>query len=399
VFREADSTGLDGVLVKPVSPSLLFDAAMRALGDEDHRLTPPGGVLPIQTTETSVLARLQGARVLVVEDNELNQQVAFELLGAAGITVDVAENGSLGVQRAQETSYDLVLMDLQMPVMDGWEAARRIRALPGLARLPILAMTANALAGDRDRSLAAGMNDHVTKPIDPEELFEVLLRWLPHRTVHAPAECETAADVSSPSAVAGPALDLIPGLDTADGLRRVLGRREAYVGILRRFAVGHADVTRDIRAALAEGRRADAERRAHTLKGAAGTIGARELQRQAGEIEAALRQGATPKDVEPLLDTAGAILDDLVSALLRTLPSEPELTSVTSSVDAKVLAAAVGRLDRLLSSDAAEAVDAFEAAGPILAAAFGERAGQIGKLVRSYQFEEALAALREVTRG
>jgi two-component system, sensor histidine kinase and response regulator len=397
MLRDADSTRFDGVLVKPVSPSLLFDTAMRVLGDEDHRLTTAGGLTPIRTTETRVLARLQGARVLVVEDNELNQQVAVELLSAAGIRVDVAQNGSVGVQRVQETSYDVVLMDLQMPVMDGWEATRRIRALPGFARLPILAMTANALAGDRERSLAAGMNDHVTKPIDPEELFDVLLRWLTHRTVDA-AERDTAAPVPTPLPEAGPPLDLIPGLDTADGLRRVLGRREAYVGILRRFAEGQADIARDIRAALAEGRRADAERGAHTLKGVAGTIGARELQRQAAELEAALRQSATPEDVEPLLETAGGMLDDLISALLRTLPLDPKQTAAVPSVDAKVLATAVSGLDHLLSCDAAEAIDAFEAARPILAAAFGERAAQIGQLVRRYQFEEALAALREVAR-
>jgi two-component system sensor histidine kinase/response regulator len=397
VFHEAETAGFDGILVKPVSPSLLFDAAIRALGDEGLRSTSEGRVVPNVQADTRDLARLQGAQVLLVEDNELNQQVALELLGAAGIHVELAENGAQGVQRTREGSYDLVLMDVQMPVMDGLEAARQIRAMPGFDRLPILAMTANAMAGDRERSLAAGMNDHVTKPIDPDQLFDVLLRWLPDRAAHAPAAREAAALLSAPGS--GPVLDFIPGLDAADGLRRVLGRREAYLNLLRRFAIGHADVTHDIRAALADGRPADAERAAHTLKGVAGSIGARQLQREAGEVEAALRRGATPAEVGPLLDPAERTLADLIAALLRTLPPEAEVTPVAATVDPDALAGAISRLEQLLSREAVEAIDAFEAAGPLLTAAFGERAGRVGKLVRGYRFEDALAALREIAGG
>jgi two-component system, sensor histidine kinase and response regulator len=320
-----------------------------------------------------------------------------ELLAAAGIHVELAQNGALAVQRAEQGSYDLVLMDLQMPVMDGMEATRRIRAMPGRDRLPILAMTANAMAGDRERSLAGGMNDHVTKPIDPEELFDVLLRWLPDRVARGPAVGEIAADEPpSPLPPTDLGLDLIPGLDTADGMRRVLGRREAYVGLLRRFAAGHASSMRDIRTALADGRRDDAERGAHTLKGVAGTIGAGQLQREAAEVEAALRRGATPTEVAPLLDPAERTLEHLVTALLRALPAETQVAPAATSVDRAALAAAVAGLEQLLSSDAVEAIDAFEAAKPILAAAFGDRSAQIGKLVRGYRFEDALAALREM---
>jgi two-component system sensor histidine kinase/response regulator len=395
VFREADDAGFDGMLVKPVSPSMLFDAAIRALDGEGRGSGSEGAVMPIPQTDTADLARLHGAHVLLVEDNELNQQVALELLGAAGIHVDLAENGAQGVQRVQEGSYELVLMDLQMPVMDGLEATRRIRAIPGRARLPILAMTANAMAGDRDRSLAAGMNDHVTKPIDPDELFDVLLRGLPDRTGQAPAAAATVADVAASSpVVTAPMLEQIRGLDAADGLRRVLGRHDAYVGLLRRFANGHASAMRDIRTALAEGRHADAERVAHTLKGVAGTIGARQLQREAGEVEAALRRSAPAADVGPLLDPAERTLDDLITALQGALPPEAAATPVPAAVDPEALAAAIGRLDQLLSTDAAEAVDAFEMERPILTAAFGERAAQIGTLIRRYRFEEALDALR-----
>jgi two-component system sensor histidine kinase/response regulator len=165
------------------------------------------------------------------------------------------------------------------------------------------------------------------------------------------------------------------------------------------FAIGHADATRDIRAALVAGRRADAERVAHTLKSVAGTIGARQLHGEAGEVEAAFRGGATPVDVAPLLDAAERTLDDLIRALLCALPPEPKAAPRAASVEPQALAAAVGQLEELLSSDAAEAVDAFEATAPILAPAFGERAAKIGELVRDYRFEDALvAALREAAR-
>jgi two-component system, sensor histidine kinase and response regulator len=152
---------------------------------------------------------------------------------------------------------------------------------------------------------------------------------------------------------------------------------------------------RDIRTALADGRRDEAERGAHTLKGVAGTVGAGQLQREAGEVEAALRRGATAEEVVPLLDPAERTLDHLTTALLGALPAESP-AAPPSSVDSAALAAAVAALEELLSSDAAEAIDAFETAKPILAAAFGDRSEQIGKLVRGYRFEDALAALREL---
>ena len=395
VFREAEDVGFDGILLKPVSPSIVFDAAIRALGGEATR--PARQPILARHAGTGDLGRLQGAQVLLVEDNELNQQVALELLGAAGVQVVVASNGEQAVRCVEETAYDLVLMDLQMPVMDGFEATRQIRAQPDFRQLPILAMTANALAGDRERSLAAGMNDHITKPIDPDELFEVLVRWLPNSAARSkesrdPATPPVRRDDTAP---AGDHQWLyeIPTLDAADGLRRVLGRREAYVDLLRRFALSQAQTFAEIRAALADGRHADAERAAHTLKGVAGTIGARQLHREAGAVEAALRSHVTPAELASAIAPAEQTLDALVSGVLARLPPEAAVTPVTADADA--LHAAVERLEELLSQDAVEAIDVFDQAAPLLTTAFGERASRIGQLVRVYSFEDALAALRE----
>ena len=141
-----------------------------------------------QSAPSFEISRTRGTRVLLVEDNEINQEVAIGLLEDAAIQVDLAENGEIAVKMAQENNYDAVLMDMQMPVMDGIEATRAIRSHPHLQDLPIIAMTANAMAVDRDKCLNAGMNDHIGKPIDPDELFSVLLRWAGRRTVEATLE-------------------------------------------------------------------------------------------------------------------------------------------------------------------------------------------------------------------
>jgi CheY-like chemotaxis protein len=171
VLKQADENGLENVLIKPVTSSTLFDTIVAVL----HARQEPSS--HVETTPSFEIAQTRGTRVLLVEDNEINQEVAIGLLEDAAIQVDLAENGEIAVRMAGETRYDAVLMDMQMPVMDGIEATRVIRSDPRLQDLPIIAMTANAMANDREQCLKAGMNDHIGKPIDPDELFSVLLRW------------------------------------------------------------------------------------------------------------------------------------------------------------------------------------------------------------------------------
>jgi two-component system sensor histidine kinase/response regulator len=394
VFREAEMAGVEGFLVKPVSTSLLFDTAIRVLTPDSYA----------QRSEIGSIARaagpqvrsVQGTRALVVEDNEINRQVALELLGGAGIEADVAENGELAVHRVQQTSYDIVLMDVQMPVMDGLEATRRIRALPGYGRLPILAMTANAMAGDRERALEAGMNDYVTKPIDPDKLFDAVRRWLPDRVAPVASEPARVPGAAPTPLAPGDSLTAIAGLDVADGLRRVMGNREAYTRLLRGFVSDQARVPAEIRAALAGNRPADAERAAHTLNGLAGTIGAAGVNRQARDVERAIRSAAPPKDVETLLAVLQPALDALVADLIRSLPAEKRPVQAAAA-DASVVQATVEHLDRLLSEDDMASLEMFESAEAMLSAAFGERAEEIRAHIKSYRFEEALRELRAAT--
>jgi two-component system sensor histidine kinase/response regulator len=171
VLKQAEENGLENVLVKPVTASTLFDTVISVLR------APTEATDHVEIAPSFEIARTRGTRVLLVEDNDINQEVAIGLLEDAAIQVDLAENGEIAVRMAQENDYDAVLMDMQMPVMDGIEATRAIRSDPRFKNLPIIAMTANAMAADREQCLKAGMNDHIGKPIDPDQLFSVLLRW------------------------------------------------------------------------------------------------------------------------------------------------------------------------------------------------------------------------------
>jgi two-component system sensor histidine kinase/response regulator len=182
VLKQAEENGLENVLVKPVTSSTLFDTIVAVLHAHSE------GTGHVQIDPSFEIDRTRGTRVLLVEDNEINQEVAIGLLEDAAIQVDLAENGEIAVRMAQENDYDAVLMDMQMPVMDGIEATRAIRSDPRFHNLPIIAMTANAMAADREKCLNAGMNDHIGKPIDPDQLFSVLLRWAGRRNDGATLE-------------------------------------------------------------------------------------------------------------------------------------------------------------------------------------------------------------------
>ena len=200
IMRKARDAGIETILIKPVSPSLLFDSVMRALGNPQD-----ADATPVERPDSSLdaLLPIRGARVLLAEDNEVNQMVACELLTEVGLLVDVADNGQIAVDMAVSGQYDIVLMDMQMPVMDGLEATQALRRQPALALLPIVAMTANVLEADRQRCSDAGMNDFVAKPIEPDELFRVLLKWITPR----PRTGISGRQAALPHALPGPTAD------------------------------------------------------------------------------------------------------------------------------------------------------------------------------------------------
>ena len=312
MIHEAETLGLSGVLVKPVSPSMLFDTTMQALGQvrPESRFGALGG-----TTGIDQLATVQGARILLAEDNDINQQIACELLEDAGFSVEVAENGQVALDKVQKSSYDLVLMDMQMPVMDGIEATLAIRRLPRLQTLPIVAMTANAMAEDRQSCLDAGMNDFLSKPIDPDGLWRMLIKWIPGRGVlpgpavpaAPPAAADAPADSGLPEGVAG--------LDVQTGLSHMMGKKPLYLAMLQRYVTGQRDCADNIRLALAAGDAATAQRAAHTLKGVSGTIGATDVSLLAGAVETAIRDRQGDEKVAAAIGELAPPLTALTAAL------------------------------------------------------------------------------------
>jgi CheY-like chemotaxis protein len=395
VLKQAEESGFENVLIKPVTSSILFDTAIVALGAD------------LEATETIVagpsfdIDRVRGARVLLVEDNEINQEVAIGQLEDAEVFVDLAENGAEAVRMAGENDYDIVLMDMQMPVMDGIEATRILRANPRFETLPIIAMTANALVSDREMCLQAGMNDHIAKPIDPDQLFGVLLRWIKRPDgdgagLHEWADAKPAA-MAAAAPVAGLAANgplAIDGIDVKSALKRTGGNRQRYESLLRRFAAQQATTVEDIRKALAMGDAATAERAAHSLKGAAGTLGVTALSEAAAKAETAVKMG---QGIDTALTSLSAELGAAVGAIRAALPQDAP-TNGGGSRDPATVVEPLTKLKRLLETDDGEAadfmIDARSQLAGVLTAAEIET---LSELVGDFNFESALKCLSSIS--
>lgn len=284
VMWRAEAAGLDGFLIKPINVSVMFDTIMNALAKENGNETPPAKHNKQASNE---LKCLEDAQVLLVEDNEINQQVAMEILEAAGVTVSLAVNGQEAVDAVQANRFDAVLMDLQMPVMDGYTAARTIRQDARFKDLPIIAMTAHAMADDPEKSRNAGMDGHITKPIDPEVLYATLAEWVSAARpgVEAGPKADTTQqnvpDNRSAVVPAAPEKKPFPefldGFDLPSGLKRLQGNQALYLKLLISFGDRYAQRANEIREALDAGNYINAHKLAHEIKGLAGNLSASQL--------------------------------------------------------------------------------------------------------------------------
>jgi len=386
VMKQAEETLFESVLIKPVTPSMLFDSVVQAMSSEQR---PDAGALA-STSAGFNFESIRGARVLLVEDNELNREVATGLLEDAPVMVSAAENGEVAIRMLTESSYDLVLMDMQMPVMDGLSATRAIRQNSKFKDLPIIAMTANAMAGDREKCLEAGMNDHLAKPIDPDKLFEALLRWMPARS--AAPHGATAPVIMAQKPPADSAPPEIPGIDTQSALRRTGGNRQRYESLLRRFADSQVGAVGEIRAALEAQDPATAQRTAHSLKGAAANLGASALAAAAGSVEEAMK---AQSDVEPALVEMERLLFAAVAAIQGTLPSAERVESTQSgNGDPSIVLQPLSRLKKLLEADDSEAADFIvEAQRRFSAVLSRTEIETLTRTIGGFDYESALRAV------
>ena len=315
----------EAVLTKPVTPSNLLDALV---GFQYHHNSLPVPASNLFATVRESLAGVQDARVLLVEDNEFNQQVAREFLEKGGLRVEIASNGQDAVERVRSERFDIVLMDLHMPVMDGFEATRQIRQLAGGDELPIVAMTAAAMREDHEKCLAVGMNDHIAKPIDPKQLTEALRRWIVGVGERAP-EADPATGVAArpspppeplsakddPEAAIMVLENALPGVDVRTAIKRLAGNVVLYRKLLRSFAGQLPGVGERLRRLQEDGEHEALFREAHDLKGTAGNLGLDSIYQATGRLTAAIKEGAPPTEWPAMIETLANACDAAVTPL------------------------------------------------------------------------------------
>lgn len=313
IVRQAENSGIKAFLLKPISPSLLFDTIMQVLGREvpaSLRMTP------LQKTFFNGKVEMKGTKVLLVEDVILNQQVATEILQSAGIIVEIANNGQEAVDAVSKVHYDAILMDIQMPVMGGYAATHLIRADKKNVSLPIIAMTAHAMQGAKEECLAAGMNDYISKPIDPEALFTTLGRWIQHRShettktsiIQQAPTAKQQVEISFPTS--------LPGVDLQSGLQRLNENKKLYKDLLVAFAKDYTSTVGDIKVALEKNDFDTAKKLSHTLKGVAGNLSADDIYHAAKKLEFGISQKSTTQ-FNQLLTELDNVLQPLMKAVKR----------------------------------------------------------------------------------
>ena len=380
VIRVFEGLPIAGYLLKPMTPSLLIDSIMSALGEQK--------AIEIARPREEAVPLAEGATILLVEDNEINQEVAKEALAKLGFKVHIANNGQEAIDLLHKDSFDLVLMDIQMPVMDGLTATRLIRQEERFAKLPIIAMTAHAMAEDRQRCLDAGMNDYLSKPIDFKELREVLAKWV---SCAVPEK----APLPEKKTAGGLRKEILEqaGVDVDAALARLGGNESLYQKLLTKFAANYGDMGQRLRQSLNEGRKVEVGQMAHTLKGAAGNLGAMKVHEAAAFLQKAVDQEAAEDIITQNLDALSQALDTFFSAIRDALQEGmPQEEGVSPIAGEGEIASLLRELERQLAegdTDALETIEALEKRMPQESVL-----RELAEEVRNYAFDEALASLR-----
>ena len=397
VREEAERLQLEGFLLKPVTRSMIVDALVNVFATSGEEASSP--------VDRKQESRLRGARILLAEDNEINQQIATELLEGAGATVTVARNGRVALELLsagpEGPLFDVVLMDLQMPEMDGYQATAKLRSDARFGKLPIIAMTAHATMEERQRCLAAGMNDHIPKPIDPETLFGTVSRF--YKVVAPSISYPDSNSTGTGDYTTADELPTIAGLETREGLARVSGNRKLYLRLLRQFVEQQGPAATEIDQALARGEAGDAERMAHTLNGVAGNLGAKVVQSAAGALEKLIHAQTRPEDLEPARQQLAAALASLLTPLKAALSSASSESAEQSAAAASApeqLGAVTQELTALLTASDPAVADFIEANQVLLRPLFTpETWQQMRKHAQAYAFDECQSFVEQAIKN
>ncbi|MBF0226516.1 MAG: response regulator [Desulfobacterales bacterium] len=335
-LQELNKYNLDGSLIKPIFIADMFDEIMRVFG----RVEAIRQIAPGKDNENEIVKPIRGAKILLVEDNEINQQVASEILENAGFKIVIAANGQEAIEVVNKQDFDAVLMDIQMPILDGYQATKSIRKDSKYKDLPIIAMTASAMTQDREKAMESGMNDHVSKPIMINELFTTLLKWIKPGEREIPPEI--AAKLQQKESIqAEIVLPEIPEISFDVGLSRVSGNRKLYQNLLVKFKRDFSDIIPNINKALQTNDLELAQRLAHTLKGVSGNIGAENVQIEAGKVETLIKA----RNLAETLDAINS-LAKVLDPVLKGLENIAEMNAQPFKTEAEL--GDVNRLKELL---------------------------------------------------
>ena len=393
VARKAEKIGIQNFLMKPINQSLLFDTIVNMFDMDKSGMTIQSSIHTDNGTEEY---HIDGVHILLVEDNAINQEVATEILGSAGATVEVANNGKEAIEAVAATTYDLVLMDLQMPVMGGYEATKFIRSDRKNLNLPIIAMTAHAMQGVEAECKAAGMNDYVSKPIDPNNLFSTILKWVKPNTDNRGVATEISRRDGSSGADEHDLPDIIQGIDVNEGLSRVGGNKKLYLKLLNDFANGYRPFVDNLQKAISEQKMEEAKRLVHTLKGVSGNISAKEVCSLSEQIEKALTT-VPSEDSSHVLDdlrkALGTVIDAIDAICAEKKPDDSGEQEPTAVNEIEPVLQQAAHLIWTDNVDADQAVAALKRA---LGKRFTSEIDAITRSVDGFDFEAAKIPIRRI---